>query len=105
MTQAAERAPQVRDFWGELWLGAGNATGDAVRGALAHVRRLPYWDRANGADHFMVFSYDRGARPRRSGRTGARPAPCMPQHACASHCRSVQTAAPHAALGGACCSS
>ena len=46
-----------------LWLGAGNATGDAVRAALAHVRRLPYWDRANGADHFMVFSFDRGARP------------------------------------------
>lgn len=52
---------QVVDFWGKLWLGAGNATADAVRAALAHVRQQPYWDRSNGADHFMVFSYDRGA--------------------------------------------
>ena len=53
---------QVTDFWGKLWLGAGNATADAVRAALAHVRQQPYWARANGADHFMVFSYDRGAQ-------------------------------------------
>ena len=54
---------QVTDFWGKLWLGAGNATGDAVRAALAHVRQMPHWNRTNGADHFMVFSYDRGAQP------------------------------------------
>ena len=28
---------------------------------IAHVREQhPYWDRKNGADHFMVFSYDHG---------------------------------------------
>ncbi|KAK9819148.1 hypothetical protein WJX81_000453 [Elliptochloris bilobata] len=54
------REEQVTDFWGQLWLGAGNATADAVRAAMAHVRRLPHWNRTNGADHFTVFSYDRG---------------------------------------------
>ena len=54
---------QVTDFWGKLWLGAGNATGDAVRAALAHVRQMPHWNCTNGADHIMVFSYDRGAQP------------------------------------------
>lgn len=28
---------------------------------MAHVREQhPYWDKRNGADHFMVFSYDHG---------------------------------------------
>lgn len=37
------------------------ATSELVRKALKHVRsQQPYWDRHNGADHFMVFSYDHG---------------------------------------------
>ena len=37
------------------------ASSDIVRKAIAHVREQhPYWDRRNGADHFMVFSYDHG---------------------------------------------
>ena len=37
------------------------ATSEVVRKALAHVREnYPYWARHDGADHFMVFSYDHG---------------------------------------------
>lgn len=37
------------------------ATSELVRKVLAHVREShPYWDRRDGADHFMVFSYDHG---------------------------------------------
>lgn len=37
------------------------ASSDMVRKAIAHVREQhPYWDRKDGADHFMVFSYDHG---------------------------------------------
>lgn len=37
------------------------ASSDIVRKAIAHVKKQhPYWDRKNGADHFMVFSYDHG---------------------------------------------
>ena len=32
-----------------------------VRSAIAHVRdNYPHWNASNGADHFMVFSYDHG---------------------------------------------
>jgi len=41
-TGAAAHTRQVGDFWHDLWLGAGSATGDAVRAALAHMRQLPY---------------------------------------------------------------
>jgi hypothetical protein len=40
-TEAAAHTLQVGDFWHGLWLGARNATGDAVRAALAHMRQLP----------------------------------------------------------------
>ncbi|CAL8466706.1 g6242 [Coccomyxa elongata] len=47
-------------FW-DKWDRAKQATSELVRKALAHVReRHPYWDKRNGADHFMVFSYDHG---------------------------------------------
>ena len=37
------------------------ASSKIVRKAIAHVKEQhPYWDRKDGADHFMVFSYDHG---------------------------------------------
>ncbi len=34
-------------------------TSELVREALEHVRSsFPHWENHNGADHFMVFSYD-----------------------------------------------
>ena len=37
------------------------ASSEVVRRAIAHVRdKHPYWARKDGADHFMVFSYDHG---------------------------------------------
>ena len=37
------------------------ATSELVRSALLHVKySFPYWNATNGADHFMVFSYDHG---------------------------------------------
>jgi len=37
------------------------ASSDIVRKAIAHVKEQhPYWDQKDGADHFMVFSYDHG---------------------------------------------
>ena len=37
------------------------ATSELVKAAIAHVREThPYWNATNGADHFMVFSYDHG---------------------------------------------
>lgn len=37
------------------------ATSNLVKAAIAHVREQhPYWNATNGADHFMVFSYDHG---------------------------------------------
>lgn len=37
------------------------ATSDLVRAAISHVRQHhPFWNATNGADHFMVFSYDHG---------------------------------------------
>ena len=36
--------------------------------AIAHIKEQhPYWDRNNGADHFMVFSYDHGRCDMASG--------------------------------------
>jgi hypothetical protein len=36
-------------------------TSDLVRSAIAYVKEnFPYWNASNGADHFMVFSYDHG---------------------------------------------
>lgn len=33
-----------------------------MRSALNHIRLThPFWNRTNGADHFLVYSYDRGA--------------------------------------------
>ena len=32
-----------------------------MRDAIAYVKEAyPYWNASNGADHFMVFSYDHG---------------------------------------------
>ena len=37
------------------------ASGNVTRKAIAHVKEHhPYWGRKDGADHFMVFSYDHG---------------------------------------------
>ena len=37
------------------------ASSDMVQKAIASVKEQhPYWERKNGADHFMVFSYDHG---------------------------------------------
>ena len=37
------------------------ASSEVVRKAIAHVRDThPHWARKDGADHFMVFSYDHG---------------------------------------------
>ena len=37
------------------------ATSNLVRSAIQHVKEnYPYWNASNGADHFMVFSYDHG---------------------------------------------
>ena len=42
-------------------MGAQNATSNIVRSAFRHIAQTyPYWNRSNGADHFLVFSYDRG---------------------------------------------
>jgi len=90
---------QVGDWHRELWLGAGNATADAVRAALAHVRRLPHWDRTNGADHFMVFSYDRGARPAGERRPGACPASWVSPAGMGAMPPVRLTAAPHTEPG------
>ena len=36
-------------------------TSDLVREAIAYVRdNHPHWNASDGADHFMVFSYDHG---------------------------------------------
>ncbi len=47
-------------FW-DKWTHAKQATSELVRRALAHVRNThPFWNASDGADHFMVFSYDHG---------------------------------------------
>ncbi|BDA49002.1 probable glucuronosyltransferase [Coccomyxa sp. Obi] len=49
------------DCWAEKWVVAENATSDLVRSAIAHVKEnYPHWNASDGADHFMVFSYDHG---------------------------------------------
>jgi len=58
------RAAQVDPWWDQHWVGAQNATSNVVRAAIKHIsHKYPYWNRTNGADHFLVYSYDRGARP------------------------------------------
>ena len=38
------------------------ATSELVRAAIQHVQEAyPFWNASDGADHFMVFSYDHGA--------------------------------------------
>lgn len=62
MTRGA--AAQVDPWWDQHWVGAQNATSNVVRAAIKHIsHKYPYWNRTNGADHFLVYSYDRGARP------------------------------------------
>ena len=52
---------QVDPWWDQHWVGAQNATSNIVRSAFKHIaQKYPYWNRTNGADHFLVFSYDRG---------------------------------------------
>ena len=37
------------------------ASSEMVRKAITHVKsQHPFWDKKDGADHFMVFSYDHG---------------------------------------------
>jgi len=56
------RAAQVDPWWDQHWVGAQNATSNVVRAAIKHIStKYPYWNRTNGADHFLVYSYDRGA--------------------------------------------
>ena len=53
-----ERALAQQEAWVALPM---QATSEVVRQALAHVREQhPHWNASNGADHFMVFSYDHG---------------------------------------------
>ena len=52
---------QVDPWWDQHWVGAQNATSNIVRSAFRHIQQAhPYWNRSNGADHFLVYSYDRG---------------------------------------------
>ena len=53
---------QFEPWWDQHWVGAQNATSNVVRSAFRYVKQAyPYWNRTNGADHFLVYSYDRGA--------------------------------------------
>ena len=53
---------QVDPWWDQHWVGAQNATSNVVRSAFRHIQQAhPFWNRSNGADHFLVYSYDRGA--------------------------------------------
>ena len=55
---------QVDPWWNQHWVGAQNATSNIVRSAFRHIQQAhPYWNRSNGADHFLVYSYDRGTVP------------------------------------------
>lgn len=52
---------QFEPWWDQHWVGAQNATSNVVRSAFRYVKQAyPYWNRTNGADHFLVYSYDRG---------------------------------------------
>ena len=52
---------QWEPWWDQHWVGAQNATSNVVRAAIRHISHTyPYWNRTNGADHFLVYSYDRG---------------------------------------------
>lgn len=52
---------QWEPWWDQHWIGAQNATSHVVRAAIRYVSHTyPYWNRTNGADHFLVYSYDRG---------------------------------------------
>jgi hypothetical protein len=45
----------------EKWEWAMGNSSMLVRDAILHVRNNhPYWNRSEGADHFMVFAYDKG---------------------------------------------
>ena len=56
---------QVDPWWDQHWVGAQNATSNIVRSAFRHIaQKYPYWNRTDGADHFLVFSYDRGTLQR-----------------------------------------
>ena len=59
--QRAAARVQVDPWWDQHWVGAQNATSNIVRSAFRHIQQAhPYWNRSNGADHFLVYSYDRG---------------------------------------------
>ena len=56
---------QVDPWWDQHWVGAQNATSNIMRLAFRHIaQKYPYWNRTNGANHYLVFSYDRGTLQR-----------------------------------------
>ncbi len=66
-------SPQAGPFTGDLAIrGFVQATSVLVKEAIDHVRmNYPHWNATDGADHFMVFSYDHArcdqVRPSPSG--------------------------------------
>lgn len=58
----------------EKWEWAMGNTSQLVQEAILHVRQnFPYWNRSTGADHFMVFAYDKGRCEQVQGSTPSKP--------------------------------